>query len=97
MSDCAGRPALNRDVTIINVQGLHARAAKLFVDLAKRFKADITVAKDRQIVDAKNIWDVMTLAAEKGTRLTLRADGDDGEAALDALADLVAARFNEPE
>ena len=88
-------PVYEREVTIVNEQGLHARAAKLFVDLARTFPARITVAKDRQVVDAKDIWDVMTLAAEQGTRLLLRAQGDGAENALEALAALVAARFNE--
>ena len=88
-------PIHERDVTIINEQGLHARAAKEFVDLARRFQAEITVAKDRQVVDAKDIWDVMTLAAERGTVLRLRAHGPDAEAALDTLAALAADKFHE--
>ena len=75
MSIRAEGPAHERDVAIINRQGLHARAAKQFVDLARTFQAQITVAKGRQVVDAKDIWDVMTLAAEQGTRLRLRARG----------------------
>ena len=91
----SGGPAHERDVAIINAHGLHARAAKQFVDLARRFQAQITVAKGQQVVDAKDIWDVMTLAAEKGTLLRLRAHGPDAEAALTALADLAAAKFHE--
>jgi phosphocarrier protein HPr len=90
-------PVLERDVTISNVRGLHARAAKLLVDLARAFPCRITVAKERQIVDAKDIWDLMTLAAERGTRLRLRAEGPDAQRALDAIADLVAAKFHEGE
>ena len=90
-------PVFGRDVTIINVRGLHARAAKLFVDPARTFQCRITVARDRQIVDAKDIWDLMTLAAERGMRLRLRAEGPEAQAALEALAALVAAKFHEGE
>ena len=86
---------LQRDVTIVNVQGLHARAAKQFVEVARSFDAHITVAKGRQIVDAKDIWDVMTLAAETGTALVVRAQGADAEQALDALDGLIKAKFHE--
>jgi len=95
MSVRAEGPVHERDVAIINQQGLHARAAKQFVDLARTFQAQITVAKDRQVVDAKDIWDVMTLAAEQGTVLRLRARGPDAAAALEALAALAAVRFHE--
>ena len=97
MNQAGKGPVHEREVTIINAHGLHARAAKMFVDLARTFRANITVAKDRQVVDAKDIWDVMTLAAEKGTRLLLRAQGEDAEEALEALAALAEARFHEPE
>lgn len=97
MTGGAAGPAFERDVAIINVRGLHARAAKLFVDVAKTFQSQITVAKGRQIVDAKDIWDLMTLAAERGTRLRLRAEGPDAERALEALATLIAAKFHEGE
>lgn len=95
MSGNAGGSLQDRVVTIINEHGLHQRAAKEFVKVARAFQSQITVAKGRQIVDAKDIWDVMTLAAERGTVLTLRARGPDAPAALDALAALVAARFYE--
>jgi len=97
MTASSGGPVHQRDVAIINELGLHARAAKLFVDLSRTFQAQITVAKGRQVVDAKDIWDVMTLAAERGTQLRLRAHGPDAEAALEALAALAAAKFHEPK
>jgi len=97
MTGSAGEPVLQRDVTIVNVQGLHARAAKQFVETARRFEAHITVAKGRQIVDAKDIWDVMTLAAERGTALVLRGRGADAEEALDALDALIKAKFHEEQ
>ncbi len=82
-----------RRVTVINELGLHARPAAEFVKLASRFESHIQVAKDGQPVNGKSIMGVMTLAAECGAELTLRAEGVDAEAAVTALEDLVAKEF----
>ncbi len=82
-----------RRVTVINELGLHARPAAEFVKLASRFESHIRVAKDGQPVNGKSIMGVMTLAAECGAELTLRAEGVDAEAAVTALEDLVAKEF----
>ena len=79
-----------RRVTVINELGLHARPAAEFVKLASRFESDIRLAKDGDAVNGKSIMGVMTLAAECGAELTLRADGSDAEAAVTALEELVA-------
>ena len=60
-----------------------------------RFKAEVTVGRDDLVVNGKSIMGVMTLAAEPGSELTIRAEGDDAQAAADALATLVAAGFHE--
>lgn len=86
---------VERRVTIVNELGLHARPAAAFVKVAGRFKAEVTVGRDEMVVNAKSIMGVMTLAAEPGTELTIRAEGDDAEAAADALVSLVAAGFHE--
>lgn len=83
------------DVEITNQLGLHARAAARFVETASRFAADITVANGEEAVSGKSILGLMMLAAAQGTRLTLVASGPDAEAAVDALAALIAARFDE--
>ncbi len=82
-----------RRVTVINELGLHARPAAEFVKLAGRFKSEITVAKDGEPVNGKSIMGVMTLAAECGAELTLRAEGADAEVAVAALEALVANEF----
>ncbi len=90
-------PAITREIVIQNQLGLHARAAAQFVKTAGRFKAEITVESDRQKVNGKSIMGLLLLAAAQGTTLKLCASGEDGSAALQALADLVEARFGERE
>ena len=87
--------AVERVVPIVNPLGLHARPAAEFVKLASGFRAEIQVEKDGMQVNGKSIMGVMTLAAECGSALLIRASGDDAEAALTALADLVARGFDE--
>ena len=84
-----------RLVPIVNPLGLHARPAAEFVKLAARFRADVQVEKDGMTVNGKSIMGVMTLAAECGSAIRIRTSGDDAEAALDALVDLVARGFDE--
>lgn len=82
-------------MTIVNELGLHARPAAAFVKVAGRFRAEVTVGRDDMVVNGKSIMGVMTLAAEPGSELTIRAEGEDAQAAADALATLVAAGFHE--
>ncbi len=89
--------ALTRQVVIPNRLGLHARASAQFVQAASRFRSEITVEVGTQKVNAKSIMGLLMLAAAQGTVVTLRAVGEDAEAALAALADLVARRFGERE
>ena len=86
---------VRRPVVILNALGLHLRPAGLFVGLAKRFSAEIRVHRDGLCVDGKSLLDLAMLAAGCGTRLELEARGPDAEAALAALAALVAAGFHE--
>ena len=90
-----GRLMAERTVTIVNKVGLHARPAAEIVKLASQFKSDITLSRDDLEVNGKSIMGVMMLAAEYGTSLLLRAEGDDAEQALDALAQLIADGFGE--
>ena len=85
------------EVQVLNRLGLHARAAARFVHLANRFSSRITVVKDGTRVDGKSILGLLTLAAAKGTKLRLAADGDDEREAVDKLADLVRNRFGEED
>lgn len=82
-------------VTILNKYGLHARPAAEFVKLANKFQSEVWVAKDQVEVNGKSIMGVMMLAAERGSTVDIRASGGDAEAAVAALAQLVADRFGE--
>ncbi|WP_348766461.1 HPr family phosphocarrier protein [uncultured Salinisphaera sp.] len=84
-----------RELAIVNKLGLHARAASKFVTVASQYNADIRVAKDGREVSGKSIMGVMMLAAARGSRIEVTAEGDDAEAALDALDELVRDRFGE--
>ncbi|MEP0845101.1 MAG: HPr family phosphocarrier protein [Phycisphaerae bacterium] len=88
-------PALVRNVTIPNPQGLHARPVMKFVDIAGRFQSSILVQKGGKSVDGKNPMEMMLLEATQGTVLELHADGPDAEGALEALTRLVADGFGE--
>ena len=87
--------SVERTVTVVNRLGLHARPAAEFVKTASKFEAEITVSKDSMEVNGKSILGVMTLAAECGSELVLRAMGTDAEAALDALADVATRDFGD--
>jgi phosphocarrier protein len=84
-------------LTIVNKLGMHARASAKFVNLASQFKSDIFIARDGQRANGKSIMGIMMLAAARGVTIELSADGADEEAAVNALAQLVAGRFGEEE
>jgi phosphocarrier protein len=84
-----------RTVEIINERGLHARASAKFVKLAGGFDAEVTVTRDGQTVDARSIMGLMMLAAGPGSVIEIAAEGSEAQAAVDALVELVAARFDE--
>lgn len=86
---------VERTVEIVNRLGLHARAAAKLVTTAAGFEADVRVRKDGREVSGKSIMGVMMLAAARGSRITLVADGEDAGAAIEALVTLVADRFGE--
>ena len=86
---------ISRDVRVTNRLGLHARAAARFVQTANRYRSRITLGRDSRAMDGKSILGILLLAAGQGSILTVTADGDDEEAALLALAELVAGRFGE--
>ncbi len=86
---------LTREFSIINQRGLHARASAKFVKCAEGFDANITVSRDGQSVTGTSIMGLMMLAASIGTSVTVEASGPQAEAAMDALENLVAGRFDE--
>ena len=86
---------VEREVQIENKLGLHARPAAEVVKTAAKFESDITICRDDLEVNGKIIMGVMMLAAEHGSRITLRADGPDEVQAVDALSELIASKFRE--
>jgi phosphocarrier protein len=89
------RGVIERTATILNPLGLHARPAAQLVKLANSFQSEIQLVKDGVPVNGKSIMGVMILAAECGSHITVRAEGSDAEAAVDALLQLVASGFGE--
>ncbi len=86
---------IERETTIVNELGLHARPAAELVKTANQFEAHIEIVKDGMSVNAKSIMGVMMLAAETGSTVMFRADGSDAEAAVQALVELVHKGFGE--
>jgi phosphocarrier protein len=84
-----------RNDQIVNKLGIHARPAAEIVKTASRFKSGIVIIRDDLEVNAKSIMGVMMLAAEHGSFITIRADGDDADAALEAICKVVADGFGE--
>ncbi|SHE92464.1 phosphocarrier protein [Litoreibacter ascidiaceicola] len=84
-----------RTLNIINEKGLHARASAKFVEVAEQFDARVTVCKDGMDVSGDSIMGLLMLAASRGTSIDVRTDGKDADAAMDALAALVADKFGE--
>jgi phosphocarrier protein len=84
-----------RELEIRNRLGLHARAAARFVHTAGRFRSKVSVTRDGRTMDGKSILGILLLAASRGTRLTVSADGSDERECLLALVDLVEGGFGE--
>ena len=89
---------LTVEVEVVNKLGLHARAAGLLVKTAQKFtRAELHISKDGYEVNGKSIMGVLTLAAAKGERVTLRTSGEEAQALLDAIVQLFADKFHEGE
>jgi phosphocarrier protein len=92
----ATRPdRFDKEVTIVNRLGMHARPAAMFVRIASRFRCDIWVEKDGDEINGKSIMGLMMLAAGQGSKLRIRCEGPDAQEALRELEQLIAGRFNE--
>ena len=81
-----------KKTTVGPSDGLHARPAARFVQTAKRFSSEIVVIKDGREANAKSSLKIMTLGAKKGDEITIRAEGDDAEEAVEALVELASAK-----
>ncbi len=88
---------VQKKLLISNKLGLHARAAVKFVNLANRFSARVKIIKDGAEIDGKSILGILTLAATRGTTITLKTTGRDEGEALEALARLIRDKFEEKE
>lgn len=82
-------PLINKKITVKNKQGLHARPAALFVQLANKFDSAIVVKKGKEKVSGKSIMGILMLAAGQGSQIIIEADGDDAEEAVLELERLV--------
>jgi phosphocarrier protein len=92
----SSRPIMtSRSVAVVNQLGMHARAAAKFVHLATRFQSHVRVARDGRQMDGKSIMGILLLAAATGSVLTLSTDGEDEQAALDALCAFIESGFGE--
>ena len=86
-----------QELEIINKLGLHARASAKLTQLAGKYQSEVWIARNQRKVNAKSIMGVMMLAAGKGSTVTLEAEGPDEKECVDALAQLINARFGESE
>jgi phosphocarrier protein len=88
-------PTVTRDARIRNKLGLHARAAVTFVKLANKYSCEVKVAKDGTVTNGKSIMGLLTLVASIGSTLTITCEGDDADAAVQGLFELVDKGFGE--
>jgi phosphocarrier protein HPr len=86
---------IEKEVTIVNRLGLHARPAAMFVRIASRHRAEIWVSKEGEEINGKSIMGLMMLAAGQGSKLRIRCDGPDADKAMEELEELIKAGFNE--
>jgi phosphocarrier protein HPr len=86
---------VEKDISIVNRLGLHARPAAMFVRIASRYRCDVWVAKEGEEVNGKSIMGLMMLAAGQGSKLHIRCQGADAEKAIAELEELIKAHFHE--
>lgn len=87
----------SKEVTVKNQVGLHARPATYFIQKANEFKSTIWVEKDERQVSAKSLLGVLSMGIVRGTTITLKADGADEEASVNALVDLINSNFEDQQ
>lgn len=89
--------AVKRTLTIVNMRGLHARASRKVAELALKYQSAIQVRREDESADARSLMDLMMLGAGIGSEIEVEADGVDEAEALEAIAALVANKFDEGE
>ena len=80
---------VEKKLKVLNKQGLHARPAALFVQIANKYDSSIKIVKDEQVVNGKSIMGILMLAAEKDSEITIIAEGVDSEEAINELEQLI--------
>ena len=94
-SRVASSQRIEKEISIVNRLGLHARPAAMFVRVARRYRSEIWVAKEGEEVNGKSIMGLMMLAAGQGSKLRIRCEGPDADKAIEELEGLISTRFNE--
>src|SRR3954469_22854562 len=94
-SEASAHQKVEKDITVINRLGLHARPAAMFVRIASRFRSEVWVSKESEEVNGKSIMGLMMLAAGQGSKLHLRCEGPDADKAVEELEQLIQSNFNE--
>lgn len=82
-------PLIKKTVVIKNKQGLHARPAAIFVQIANKFDSRITIRRGKEEINGKSIMGILMLGAEKGSSITIEVDGDDAHLAIAELEKIV--------
>ena len=86
---------IEKEITIINRLGLHARPAAMFVRIASRYRSEVWVEKEGEQINGKSIMGLMMLAAGQGSKLTIRCEGADADKVMEELEELIRQKFNE--
>lgn len=86
---------IEKEITIINRLGLHARPAAMFVRIASRYRSEVWVEKEGEQINGKSIMGLMMLAAGQGSKLTIRCEGPDADKVMEELEELIRQKFSE--
>ncbi|MCK4881755.1 MAG: HPr family phosphocarrier protein [Candidatus Omnitrophica bacterium] len=82
-------PQITKEITVKNAQGLHARPAALFVQIASRYNSEVTIQKDGERINGKSIMGILTLGVQPGVTVILEIDGEDAEKVIVELEELL--------
>ncbi len=86
---------IEKEITIVNRLGMHARPAAMFVRAASRYRCEVWVEKDGEEINGKSIMGLMMLAAGQGSKLRVRCEGPEADRAMQEIEQLIASKFNE--
>ncbi|PZR74942.1 MAG: HPr family phosphocarrier protein [Chthoniobacterales bacterium] len=86
---------IEKEITIINRLGLHARPAAMFVRISSRYRSEVWVEKEGEQINGKSIMGLMMLAAGQGSKLLIRCEGPDADKVMEELEELIRKKFNE--